>query len=474
MGIFSFNAWKNSINESLATARARFLKPGFVDQATFDQLKALDPTPTFKYLEKIIGFYLNDKVHIKELGQVVSRFHTLLNRNQVKTRDINAFKSFNDLRSETQSSETQYALKKEIKSRSKDYDRVYEDRDWIVIIPRTHEASCKYGAGTKWCTSAEDAGHYKSYTEIGITLYYIISKKFTKENRFYKMAVAVNYFDDGMKCFDSLDDSISFEKVLEISGLNRSIFIPVRDNLTPYEVLGLDESNVIENLDGSIDYDGTVSILGMDLIKIPINFGIVTGDFICSKNKLKYLDGAPKEVGGSFICSNNMLESLNGGPKKVGGSFDCSKNKLTTLDGAPKEVGGSFTCNNNMLTSLLGMPIVINHDFNCSDNKLQSLDYAPKEVGRNYYCDGNQLTSLRGAPKQINGYFDCSRNKLKSLKDSPSVIKRSFDCSNNRLTSLNGGPVFIKDEFNCFENPSLSELDKQWAMKNIKAKSFEF
>jgi hypothetical protein len=326
MGIFSFNAWKNSINESLATARARFLKPGFVDQATFDQLKALDPTPTFKYLEKIIGFYLNDKVHIKELGQVVSRFHTLLNRNQVKTRDINAFKSFDQLSSEVQISDQGYSNKQETKVRKKEYDLVHEDKDWIVLIPRTHEASCKYGAGTKWCTSAKEVDHYRKYTVKGITLYYIISKHLSNDDRFYKMAVAVG--PNGKKeCFNSKDEKIGFEDTLQKSGLSASLFVPNPTSLTLYEKLGLDESKITKNPDGSIDYDGHVDISGLGLDRIPLDFRRVRGSFNCSSNNLTSLEGAPEDVE-SFDCSRNNLTSLKGAPKFVLSWFYCFHNNL--------------------------------------------------------------------------------------------------------------------------------------------------
>jgi len=59
----------------------------------------------------------------------------------------------------------------------------------------------------------------------------------------------------------------------------------------------------------------------------------IDGDFNCSFNSLKTLEGAPKSVGGGFYCNDNKLTSLEGAPKSVGGFFDCSDNKLKTLKG---------------------------------------------------------------------------------------------------------------------------------------------
>ena len=488
--IKNFNQWR--LNESLASARARFLKPGLVDQSTFDQLKALDPTPTFKYLDKIIEFFISG-TKIDELEKTISRFHMLLGKNQVKTRDINAFKTFDQLRSETQSSETQYASKQETKAREKDYDLVHEDQNWIVVIPRTEDASCKYGAGTKWCTSGEENNQYKNYTRSGITLYYIISKDLPKKDRLYKMAVAVGP-NGGKECFDSRDKGMQFKDVLEISGLDPSLFVSSPNKLTPYEQLDLDESKITRNPDGSIDYDGDVMISGLGLQRIPVNFrrvggyfncagnnltslegapNEISGRFSCSFNNLTSLEGAPAKVGGSFWCSHNNLTSLGGAPKEVGGDFSCNDNRLTSLEGAPEEVGGDFNCAGNNLTSLGGAPVKVGGDFNCAHNNLTSLEGAPVKVGEGFGCNDNNLTSLEGAPREVGGSFWCSNNNLTSLEGAPKEVGGDFICAHNNLTSLEGAPVKVGEGFWSYDN-NLPESEKQWARENIKASRYEF
>jgi len=74
----------------------------------------------------------------------------------------------------------------------------------------------------------------------------------------------------------------------------------------------------------------------------------VTGNFSCSDNNLKSLDGAPSSVGLNFDCSSNpKLTSLTGAPSSVGRNFDCTNNNLTSLNGAPSSVGGNFYCGRN-------------------------------------------------------------------------------------------------------------------------------
>jgi len=93
--------------------------------------------------------------------------------------------------------------------------------------------------------------------------------------------------------------------------------------------------------------------------------------FICSRNYLTNLEGAPATVTGDFKCVRNNLTSLKGAPNTVGRSgdgilidsiFDCSHNNLSDLEGAPSTVYGDFKCLGNPLISLEGIPKVITHN----------------------------------------------------------------------------------------------------------------
>ena len=105
-----------------------------------------------------------------------------------------------------------------------------------------------------------------------------------------------------------------------------------------------------QNKDGSWDVDGNIYLNDMNLIKLPLKFGKVSGIFTCSNNQLISLEGAPKEVGEGFYCSRNKLTNLIGGPEYVGGSFWAIENNLTTLQGGPKEVGGEWFLTGNSVS----------------------------------------------------------------------------------------------------------------------------
>jgi hypothetical protein len=71
----------------------------------------------------------------------------------------------------------------------KEAEKVFEDGDVIGIRAITHNASCYYGSGTRWCTAGQQPDYFNKYTKDG-KLYYFIDKS----NRRQKIAL---YIKDG-------------------------------------------------------------------------------------------------------------------------------------------------------------------------------------------------------------------------------------------------------------------------------------
>jgi hypothetical protein len=97
------------------------------------------------------------------------------------------------------------------------------------------------------------------------------------------------------------------------------------------------------NSKGSVDVDGWVNLDNKSLTRLPLRFGEISGDFMCSRNYLITLEGSPQEVGGDFSCSHNQLTSLEGAPKEVGESFHCFSNQLTSLEGIGEVKGKIYS-----------------------------------------------------------------------------------------------------------------------------------
>jgi hypothetical protein len=83
---------------------------------------------------------------------------------------------------------------------------VYEDDRFFIVNPLTHEASCYYGKGTKWCTAADSNHQFNQYNQDG-KLFYILDKTLPTNDPFYKVAL-LKKFDGDMTFYDAKDDTI--------------------------------------------------------------------------------------------------------------------------------------------------------------------------------------------------------------------------------------------------------------------------
>ena len=91
-------------------------------------------------------------------------------------------------------------------------------------------------------------------------------------------------------------------------------------------------TNYTINPDGSIDVDGDVDLLYLNLTKIPIKFNKINGYFDCSYNNLTSLENSPRWTKQSIFCIENSLTSLEGCPISDM-HYYFGDNPLESLDG---------------------------------------------------------------------------------------------------------------------------------------------
>ena len=108
----------------------------------------------------------------------------------------------------------------------KESEVVYEDDRFKVVVPKSHTASCYYGAGTKWCTSSTDNDtHFTNYDKAG-KLFYILDKSAPTSDKYYKVALNKTY-KGGDTYYDAQDSSVvdgdEIEKILSNQKLMNTI-----------------------------------------------------------------------------------------------------------------------------------------------------------------------------------------------------------------------------------------------------------
>jgi Leucine-rich repeat (LRR) protein len=208
----------------------------------------------------------------------------------------------------------------------------------------------------------------------------------------------------------------------------------------------------------------------------------------CSNNRLTSLpDNMNFPNLHTFICSNNQLSSLPNNMNLPNLEwFSCANNRLTILpDNMNFPNLDNFDFSNNMITiipdnmncpnlrylfcysnMLKSLPENINfhnlRELHCNNNMIQSF---PSNIYMNapnlnqLWIYNNRFTSL---PDNMNctnlNTFVCFNNMLSSLPKNmnfPNI--RTFDCSNNMLLSLPENMNFPNlKEFNCSDNNILS------------------
>lgn len=104
--------------------------------------------------------------------------------------------------------QSQRAREREIKS---DAVKVIDTPNFKVIIPKTEEASCLYGSGTRWCTAARDNNVFDQYNKQGNL--YIIMANLGGRQRKFQLHV------EGDQFMDERDQSVNKRDIAALSNM---------------------------------------------------------------------------------------------------------------------------------------------------------------------------------------------------------------------------------------------------------------
>lgn len=104
-------------------------------------------------------------------------------------RDFASFKSAEEM----EQAVNQARASEQEKEKSKDAVKIFESPDVLVIAANTHQASCRYAAGTQWCTGAADTDEYwKRHNRTGTEFIWIL-KNLEQGNPDYKFSLHIKW-----------------------------------------------------------------------------------------------------------------------------------------------------------------------------------------------------------------------------------------------------------------------------------------
>ena len=256
---------ENVFNKYESQIRAgRKLVSNYLDNGSAYDFLVTDPfmiQSNYKYLDELIRTYLviNEFYFSSEKQSLPTReaFNFIMKEREYLTRVINALEFFesnkkkfkynqfsdyiknetlDDFLKEYKKLKSEREKKKELEIKKTQVTRIYEDEDILVLRPLTYEASCIYGASTKWCTASKQSmDHFLNYSSTG-GLYYIIFKKIPSENIYHK--VAIYKTETGQTWWDSVDQKMDGKQIVSIISALPSDVMPLisQDFDTEYPV----------------------------------------------------------------------------------------------------------------------------------------------------------------------------------------------------------------------------------------------
>lgn len=160
--------------------------------------------------------FLDDVMELDDIKKF-QKFCTYNERSLIEENDLSRYSKFAEVHAAVNRAE----LKLTEKEMESQIIRLYEDDEWLVLKPLTYEASKKYGANTKWCTTtSNDSTHFDRYGQ-GILIYSL-----NKRNS-HKVAAYKDLSENELSFWDPTDikiDSMS-------SGLSFDILKVIKDDM---------------------------------------------------------------------------------------------------------------------------------------------------------------------------------------------------------------------------------------------------
>ena len=190
------------INESyLIEAELKDIYPKYyndIPQNIFYNIIKTDPTydeqrsqKMGKYGKWLLNQYRQGNLDMNNLSKVRNTidFFNRYNR-QLEVKDINQYKNIDQVYDNVKNfmeDPSQATSKSDEARKIKEMgaEKVYEDNDWLIIVPKTREAAIYYGKGTKWCTaSTRGYNYFERYNNEG-RLYININKNTGDKYQFH-------------------------------------------------------------------------------------------------------------------------------------------------------------------------------------------------------------------------------------------------------------------------------------------------
>jgi len=169
---------------------------GKLTRKEFDSIVRIDPTPTKTYAKWLLARYIalggdpelqrrffEDADHTRAALAIFDKIKK--KKPEGINIDIMTYKSIQDLEDVTdqfagREDELKTVTQTKRETKLTGAKKLFEDENWLILIPLTQDASIFYGAGSRWCTAGVNNNRFEYYTKSG-PLIIIIDKQKERE-----------------------------------------------------------------------------------------------------------------------------------------------------------------------------------------------------------------------------------------------------------------------------------------------------
>jgi hypothetical protein len=205
-----------------------------IDRGIFNKIVSSDPTwredkpnKMGKFGKWLLKLWVNKKLILEDLYKATEYLSYFVKyNNRIDVKDINKYHSLQELYNIVKvfmdNPEIATSNSDEVRRIKEGANKVFENGEWLVIVPHTKEASCYYGKGTQWCTAAEQSNNmFDHYNNQG-NLYINIRKSDGEKFQFH--------FESG-SFMDATDTPIE-SPIYDTIGFGYSILDYYKENLS--------------------------------------------------------------------------------------------------------------------------------------------------------------------------------------------------------------------------------------------------
>ena len=196
------------------------LEPQEQVERVLEKAESADPTPNKKYVLWIVRQFVKNNLKFEDINEFLKKditaFHELPKQRKQQLgieTDLNQY-TWRDIREIATKLKKSTDLEEPVDAEL-DYENIDDMKVLYVgdmgqlIIPRTTEASCEIGSGTRWCTAATQSDNmFRNYSKQGPLYVWIPSRKMPEKKQSNKFQF---HFGEDFQFMDENDERINSE-----------------------------------------------------------------------------------------------------------------------------------------------------------------------------------------------------------------------------------------------------------------------